>query len=69
MDVKHVTGTGEGAFVVERDGQRIAEMTYTAPDAGRATVDHTWVSDELRGQGVARELLDALVAWARADGV
>ena len=27
--------------------------------------DHTWVDNSLRGQGVARQLLDALVAFAR----
>lgn len=70
MAVEHVTENDHrGAFIVMRDGERAAEMTYTRSDSGIAIVEHTWVSDALRGQGVARTLLDALVAWARASNV
>jgi predicted GNAT family acetyltransferase len=55
------------AFIVQRDGKRIAEMVYADTAPGEATIDHTWVSDELRGQGIARKLLDDLVAWARSS--
>ncbi|HEX2678616.1 MAG TPA: GNAT family N-acetyltransferase [Polyangiales bacterium] len=54
-----------GAFFVTRDGERLGEMVYTRQDATHITVVHTEVSDKLRGMGVARKLLDALVAWAR----
>ncbi len=60
-------GDHRGAFVRTKDGKRIAEMTYSMAGTGKAMIDHTWVSEELRGQGVARQLLDAAVAWARKD--
>lgn len=66
LAVQHDDGPERGAFHIERDGVRVAEMTYARRDASHITIDHTFVDDSLRGQGVARKLLDAAVAWARA---
>jgi predicted GNAT family acetyltransferase len=66
IPIEHVELDDRGAFVVERDGARIAEMTYTRVGPDLVIVDHTEVHEVLRGLGVARRLLDALVAWARA---
>ena len=68
ISVEHDESDGRGAFFVAKDGVRIAEMTYTRTDHTLIIVDHTEVHDSLRGLGVARKLLDALVAWARATG-
>jgi uncharacterized protein len=57
----------DGFFIDERN-QRIAELTYRRVGPDRVIADHTWVSDELRGRGIARQLLDALAAWARQSG-
>jgi predicted GNAT family acetyltransferase len=65
MAVEHDERDGRGAFFVMRGGERVGEMTYSRVDAGLIIVDHTEVDDSLKGQGVARRLLDALVAWAR----
>lgn len=54
-----------GAFFYARDGKRLAEMTYSRTNETLVIVDHTEVDESLKGQGVARRLLDALVAWAR----
>lgn len=62
LSIEHVPGQG---FFIDAGGQRLAEMTYEKERPGVIVLDHTWVSGELRGQGMARRLLDALVAWAR----
>jgi len=56
-----------GAFVIERDGKRLAEMTYTAAGETRIIIDHTHVDDALRGTGAGKRLVEAAVQWARAE--
>jgi uncharacterized protein len=55
-----------GIFFVMRNGIRVAEMTYHRTGEQVVVIDHTEVDEVLRGRGVARKLLDAAVAWARA---
>ncbi len=55
---------GNGAFVVERNGERVAEMVI-AVEKQNLTVYHTEVSDQLKGQGVASRLLATMVDYAR----
>jgi predicted GNAT family acetyltransferase len=68
LEVRHEETGGRGAFFVEREGQRLAEQTYSRVDEHRVIIDHTEVHPKLQGLGVARRLLDAAVAWARATG-
>lgn len=63
--IAHVEAAGGGAFVMEEAGRRIAEMTYRRLGDSRVVIDHTFVDPSLRGRGVARQLLDAAVDWAR----
>jgi uncharacterized protein len=65
--VTHVPAGHKGAFVVERDGSRLAEMTYSMA-GDRLIIDHTDVSDALRGTGTGGKLVAAAVEWARANG-
>lgn len=55
----------KGAFFIEQNHQRLAEMTYSWAGSDKLIIDHTDVSDTLRGQGVGRHLLDAAVQFAR----
>ncbi len=44
------------AFVYEQQGERLAEITWQ--QNGQVMVmDHTYVSDKLRGQGVAKKIV------------
>ena len=54
-------------YVIRRpEGE--AELTLSVLSPSRVIADHTFVPDGLRGQGLAEELLDALLADARAQG-
>jgi predicted GNAT family acetyltransferase len=67
IEVRHAASPTRGAFVIERDGHRLAEMTYVRAGAKRLIVDHTFVDDALRREGAGRRLLQAVVDWARAE--
>jgi predicted GNAT family acetyltransferase len=70
VEIRHEQQGLRHAFFVERDGRRVAEQTLSAaPDGKLVIIDHTEVDDSLRGQGVAKLLTEATVAWARASGV
>ncbi len=66
--VTHERSDHRGAFVMERDGKRLAEMTYTVAGS-RVIIDHTTVDDALRGTGAGKKLVEAAVQWARAEKV
>ena len=55
---------GHGAFFIQQDGERVAEMVVSVKD-GNLTVYHTEVSEKLRGQGVAPRLLKTMVDYVR----
>jgi len=68
LPVVHERTDHRGGFVMERDGKRLAEMTYTVAGS-RVIIDHTTVDDALRGTGAGRKLVEAAVLWARAEKV
>lgn len=55
----------KGMFFVETDGNILAEMTYNMPSMDKMIIEHTEVSDELRGQNVGYELVHTAVEYAR----
>jgi len=66
MQFQHVDRDQKGEFFLNNvEGQRIAEISYIWRDDTTIDANHTWVDDSLRGQGVARLLLDTLVDFSR----
>ncbi|MGN6292333.1 MAG: GNAT family N-acetyltransferase [Chitinophagaceae bacterium] len=55
---------GHGAFLVKEGDERIAEMVI-AVDGKNLTVYHTEVSPKAEGKGLAKKLLETMVAYAR----
>ena len=68
LEIRHDEHDGRGAFFIEKDGARLAEQVYRRTDERNVVIVHTEVNPQLQGRGVARRLLDATVAWARATG-
>lgn len=66
MQFQHQDNGQKGEFFAnDAQQKRIAEISYLWSEQQKIIANHTWVDDSLRGQGVARLLLDALVQFAR----
>ena len=65
-DIRYERNGNRGAWFIERDGKRLAQMTYTVAGS-RVIIDHTDVDDALRGTGAGRRLVQAAVEWARKE--
>lgn len=69
MEIQHEQKESKGAFFVEENGKRLAEMTYSKAGTDLIIIDHTEVSDELRGKSVGAKLVQAAVEYARANKI
>lgn len=69
MTVQHKKVGSKGIFYVEHEGEPAAEMVYTQPSGNIMIVEHTEVSDALRGQNIGYELVHAGVEYARQHGM
>ncbi|MDR1678774.1 MAG: N-acetyltransferase [Prevotellaceae bacterium] len=70
MKILHEKGTTGGAFIAYTDDDNeIGGMTYMWLNERQFAIDHTFVSPEYRGQGVADLLLKEAVDFARNEGL
>ncbi len=69
MDVQFkIENNGKGAFFVEEDGKRVAEMVISI-SGSNLTVYHTEVSESLKGKGVSTQLLETMVKYVRDNNL
>lgn len=59
--------SGDKGFFIEEDGKQLAEITYTQVDEETLSIDHTYVSEDLRGQGIAKQLVEKVIDKARGE--
>lgn len=65
MDFKLIElGSDEFAYRLEEDGATKAEITWTEL-ADVMVIEHTFVDESMRNQGVAKKLLDRAADYAR----
>ena len=65
MQINHQPGASR--FQTTLDGHE-GELTYRL-DSGRMTIDHTGVPQAIGGRGVASELVQAALDFARSEGL
>lgn len=68
IEITRTDETSHGAYRAELpDVGRAAELTWRAMGPLRIA-NHTFVPTEMRGRGIAQQLVEALVADARSEG-
>jgi predicted GNAT family acetyltransferase len=67
MDIQRIEHGSKGAFIIKENNERLAEMTYSKAGDDLIIIDHTEVSDALRGKGAGKQLVQAAVEYARAN--
>ena len=69
MEIKQMDNEKNGAFYIEIDGMKVAEMTNSHAKPNKIIIDHTEVSETLKGQGVGYKLIDAAVEYLRLNNL
>jgi len=64
LQIQHISTPTGGRFFIRKGSTDIAEMTWFLNDR-RMVIDHTEVSSELKGQGVAKRLVIKGIEYAR----
>lgn len=59
----------KGAFYIEKNGTREAEMTYSRANDTLIIIDYAEVSEQLKGTGAGKALVKAAVEMARGKGI
>ena len=54
-------------YMNDDNGKMIAEVTFQKPDEHTILIDHTFVDDCLRGQGIASKLMLEAVSYAKSN--
>lgn len=67
MDIQHKAGDSKGSFFIEEEGEVKAEITYSKAGNTKMIIDHTEVSDELRGGNIGKTLVEYTVNFAREN--
>ena len=57
----------KGIFYIEKDKAMVAEMVYTMPSAETMIIEHTEVSESLKGQNIGTKLVKTAVEYARKN--
>lgn len=69
LEVKREETASKGAFFIVENGRRLAELTYSKAGTDRIIIDHTEVSNELRGQDAGKAMVMEAVAYARTHHI
>lgn len=57
----------ERIYMADEWGKVLAEVTFPVKD-GEATINHTYVHESLRGQGIASKMVKMAVDKIKSDG-
>jgi uncharacterized protein len=69
MEIKQIEHGSKGGFVIEKDNDLLAQLTYSKAGDKIIIIDHTEVSDTLRGTGAGNQLVMKAVEYARNNHI
>ncbi|WP_144605327.1 GNAT family N-acetyltransferase [Algoriphagus algorifonticola] len=69
MEIQHQFDGKRGAFFIEEDAKRFAEMVYVMAGESKLIIEHTEVDPSLQGQGIGEKLLEELVEYVRKKNI
>lgn len=69
MEVLHNKDDRKGFFYVMQEDEILARMDYVWAGTDRIIIEHTAVSDKLRGKGAGKKMVEAAVDFAREGGI
>ena len=68
-DIQQKETEGKGMFFIEKDGEMVAQLTYTKDENNVMTLDHTETEPDETGQGLASSLVKHSVEYARKNNL
>jgi len=69
MIIEQDDNTKNGRFFIQENGTVLAEMTYVWAGPSRIIIDHTDVSEVLKGKSAGKLLLAKAVSFARDKSI
>jgi uncharacterized protein len=69
MEIKFEQKATKGSFFIEENGQRLGEMTFSRAGDDVLIIDHTEVSEALKGKGAGKQMVAAAVDYARKNKI
>lgn len=69
MNIQHKQLNHKGAFFIEIESVKKAHMSYSMAGTDKLIIDHTEVSEDLRGKGTAQKLVEKAVLYARENNI
>ena len=69
MEIQNKKAGTKGMFYVENDKTTLAKMVYTMPSPDKMIIEHTEVSEDLKGQNVGFQLVKTAVEFAREQNI
>ena len=69
MQILHKKDGNKGFFHIGDENNTLAKMTYSMAGAEKMIIDHTEVSEELRGKNAGYQLVSAAVEYARENAI
>ena len=69
MQIEHKKIGPKGVFYIEGTKEPLAKMVYTMPSPDKLIIEHTEVSEELKGQNMGFQLVKTAVEFAREQHI